>query len=83
VLLHAVGGNRTFAQLGAGCVMMDDLSPDAIASGLRRMFALRAGERDALGRQSRRCYEAHLTPAHLRDRHAALYATAAEPVGAR
>ena len=83
VLLHAVGGNRTFAQLGAGCVMMDDLSPDAIAGGLRRMFALRAGERDALGRQSRRCYEAHLTPAHLWDRHAALYDTAAEPVGAR
>ena len=74
LLMHAVGGNKTFRQLGAGCVMIDDLAPDTVASGLRTMFTLPAGDRDALGRASRACYERHLTLAHFWRGHSDLYA---------
>jgi len=74
LLLHAVGGNKTFERLGAGCVMIADLEPDTVARGLRAMFALPAGEREALGRASRACYERHLTLAHFWQGHSDLYA---------
>lgn len=73
LLLHATGGNRTFAGLGAGAVMIDSLDPDVVAAGLTTMFRLPADERARLRAASRACYERHLTPRHLRDRHIALY----------
>lgn len=73
LLLHATGGNRTFRDLGAGCVMIPDLAPGTVARGLAEMLALPPERRDELGRASRACYEAHLTPAHLWDRHLDLY----------
>ena len=78
LLLHSTGGNRTFRDLGAGCGMIPDLSPGSIAAGLASLLGLTARERDALGRASRACYEAHLTPARLWDRHLDLYDRAAE-----
>jgi len=74
LLMHEVGGNKTFRRLGAGCVMIDDLEPDTVARGLRAMFALPAGEREALGLASRACYERHLTLAHFWRGHSDLYA---------
>lgn len=76
LLMHAVGGNKTFKQLGAGCVMIDDIAPETIARGLRTMFASSAGDRDALGRASHACYERHLTLAHFWRGHSDLYACA-------
>ncbi|MFP5378371.1 MAG: glycosyltransferase [Vicinamibacteria bacterium] len=73
LLLHATGGNRTFAGLGAGAVMIESLDPDVVAAGLTTMFRLPADERARLGTASRACYERHLTPRHLRDRHVAIY----------
>lgn len=78
LLLHDTGGNRTFRDLGAGCGMIPDLAPDSIAAGLAALLGLTARERDALGRASRACYEAHLTPAHLWERHLDLYDRAGE-----
>ena len=69
VLMHATGGNRTFHMLGAGAVMLQDLAPRTVADGLARMFAFDSSELESLGGQSRSCYDAHLTPRHLRDRH--------------
>lgn len=77
LLLSPVGGNLTFRDLGAGVVMLGELTPAAIADGLGRMFALDDDERRALGERSRRCYTDHLTLVHLRDRHIALYEEAA------
>ena len=76
LLLHDTGGNRTFRALGAGCVMIADLDPATVGDGLRGMFGLSAEERQALGDQSRRCYDHHLTLEHFWRRHAALYAHA-------
>ncbi|MFI5366838.1 MAG: glycosyltransferase family 4 protein [Candidatus Binatia bacterium] len=73
LLLHAVGGNLTFHNLGAGCVMLPNLEPPTVAAGLTQMFSLSPQRRQALGRASRACYEAHLTPAHLCERHQQLY----------
>jgi hypothetical protein len=38
------------------------------------------GERQALGRRSRACYDTHLTLRHLRDRHVAAYDAALTPL---
>ena len=78
LLLHAVGGNRAFARLGAGCVMVDDLQPDTIARGLAQMAALDAEALRTLGARSRACWEGQLTPRHMWDRHLALYDEAAQ-----
>jgi glycosyltransferase involved in cell wall biosynthesis len=79
LLLHAVGGNRAFARIGAGCVMVDDLRPDTLARGLADMAALDAKSLRALGERSRACWERQLTPRHMWDRHLALYDEAAQP----
>jgi glycosyltransferase involved in cell wall biosynthesis len=73
LLLHAVGGNRAFARLGAGCVMLDDLQPGTIAGGLAMMASMEQARLAQLGRQSRTCWEAHLTPRGMWERHLALY----------
>jgi hypothetical protein len=77
-----VGGNRRLRELGAGCLMFEDLTPEAVAAGLLRVFQMSDRERQALGRQSRACYEAHLTLRHLRDRHVAAYDAAPAAVTA-
>ena len=73
LLLHAVGGNRAFERLGAGCMMLRDLAPATIASGLTHMASLEQSNLLALGRQSRGCWERQLTPRHMWERHLALY----------
>jgi glycosyltransferase involved in cell wall biosynthesis len=80
LLLHAVGGNRAFERLGAGCMMLRDLQPTTIADGLTRMASLEEPMLLALGRQSRECWERQLTPRHMWERHLALY-DAAESAG--
>ena len=77
MLLHATGGNLRFQQLGLGCVMLADLAPATVASGLRDLFTMTATRLAALGAASRRCYEQHLTPEHLWRGHAVLYDRAA------
>jgi hypothetical protein len=72
-VLSPVGGNRAFRDLGAGCVMLDELSPEAVARGLVRAFQMTGAERGTLGRKSHACYQGHLTLRHLRDRHVAAY----------
>jgi glycosyltransferase involved in cell wall biosynthesis len=73
MLLHATGGNLRFQQLGLGCVMLPDLEPATIISGLRDFFTMTGARRAELGDASRRCYERHLTPEHLWRGHTALY----------
>ena len=73
LLLHQTGGNVAFARLGVGCVLIDELSAEAIGRGLETMFSQSPASREQLGRDSRTCYERHFTPRHLRDRHIALY----------
>lgn len=73
LLLHAVGGNRAFERLGAGCVMLNDLQPDTIARGLAHLATLDEQSLRALGNGSRACWEHQLTPRHMWDRHLALY----------
>ena len=73
LLLHAVGGNRAFDRLGAGCVMLNDLRPDTIAAGLMRLATLDEQSLRALGGKSRACWEEQLTPRHMWDRHLELY----------
>lgn len=77
MLLHATGGNRRFAQLGVGCVLIDDVAPETIARGLSDLFTMPAAGRAALSGASRACYARHLQPAHLLERHLALYDRAA------
>ncbi len=72
LLLHATGGNKTFRDLGAGAEMLADLDRATIAAGLARVFAMSDPERATLAAASRRCYDAHLTRAHLWARHQAL-----------
>jgi glycosyltransferase involved in cell wall biosynthesis len=74
LMLHATGGNKTFARLGAGAVMLKNLDPSSIAGGLTACFQMSAGQRAELERASRACYDAHTTLRHLRDRHVALCA---------
>ena len=76
LLLHAVGGNKTFRTLGAGCVMLNDLEVSTVAAGLRDIFTMEADQLRRLGEASQACYAAHLTPAHLWERHLQLYNTA-------
>jgi glycosyltransferase involved in cell wall biosynthesis len=76
LLLHATGGNKTFARLGAGVVTLADVNPATIARGLTACFEMSAVRRDELERDSRACYDAHTTLRHFRDRHAAAYAAA-------
>jgi glycosyltransferase involved in cell wall biosynthesis len=73
LLLHAVGGNRAFERLGAGCVMLRDLEPATIAASLTYMAALEESTLLALGRISRECWGRQLTPRHMWERHLALY----------
>lgn len=73
LLLHATGGNKTFRDLGAGCVMLPDLEPEVIAAGLEAMFTMTAAEFEAMTERSRQCYESFLTPAHMWERHQMLY----------
>jgi glycosyltransferase involved in cell wall biosynthesis len=73
MLLHTVGGNKTFRDLGLGCRMLDELTPVAVAAALQAMFALRPIEFEALGRKSLACYESHLTPLAMWNRHLNLY----------
>jgi hypothetical protein len=72
-MLHAVGGNRAFDRIGAGCVMLRDLEPRVIAECLTTMARLDAAELADLGRKSRACWERELTPTHMWERHLALY----------
>lgn len=72
LLLHDVGGNKTFKALGAGAEMVADLEPATIAAGLSRMFAASAVTLGALATRSRDCYLTHLTRRHLWSRHAAI-----------
>jgi glycosyltransferase involved in cell wall biosynthesis len=83
LLLTPVGGNLAFEGLGAGAVMLDAVEPAAIAAGLRAVFDMAPAARAALGARSRACYETHLTPRHLRQRHVDLYDAAAATTGAR
>ena len=76
LLLHAIGGNKTFRDLGAGCVCVPDLSPETIADGLVTMFGLSHDQLHVLGRASRNCYEAHLTSERMWERHLRLYEAA-------
>jgi glycosyltransferase involved in cell wall biosynthesis len=73
MLLHATGGNLRFQQLGLGCRMLADIAPATIAEGLADLFTMNEAARHDLGAASRRCYEQHLTPAHLWSRHVELY----------
>lgn len=81
LLLHRVGGNKTFQALGAGAVMLADLAPRTIAAGLEAMFSMKQDQMKALGERSRQCYLAHLTSDRLWARHVELYQEAASLVG--
>ena len=72
-LLHAVGGNKTLCELGAGCQMFEDLSPRSVADALATMFTKTRDELVSLGRSSRECYEQHLTAERMWRRHLVLY----------
>jgi glycosyltransferase involved in cell wall biosynthesis len=73
LMLHAVGGNRAFERIGAGCVMLEDLEPPTIAECLTDIAAFSAATLVTLGQQSRACWETQLTPRHMWERHLALY----------
>lgn len=76
LLLHGTGGNRSFAELGAGCRSFSGLEPETIARELDAMFALSSPELAQLGADSLRCWREHLTPDRWWQRHAELYADA-------
>jgi glycosyltransferase involved in cell wall biosynthesis len=80
LLMHDVGGNKTFRTLGAGAEMVGDLEAATIASGLTRMFAAGPVSLGALATRSRDCYLAHLTRAHLWSRHADVMSAERTPV---
>ena len=73
MLLHATGGNLTFQRLGAGAVMLEELTPATVARGLEDCFAMSDDRRAALRRASRRCYDEHLTLEHFWREHTSLY----------
>ena len=83
LLMHATGGNRAFARLGAGCDMLADLESQTIAEGLERMFTAPPAVLNALGARSRACYDAHLTLDAFGRAHEQLYATAQSTVAVR
>jgi hypothetical protein len=53
--------------------MLRDLGPRSITECLTAMARLDAAELADLGRKSRVCWERELTPAHMWERHLALY----------
>jgi glycosyltransferase involved in cell wall biosynthesis len=73
LLLHSVGGNRAFARLGAGCVMIADLQPATIAAGLLEMASIDRQTLESLGARSRACWERELTPVRMWRRHLDFY----------
>jgi glycosyltransferase involved in cell wall biosynthesis len=73
LLLHAVGGNKALARLGAGCRLLELLTPEALAEGLVEMFSMSREALAAEGRKSRECYERHLTAKAMWHRHIELY----------
>jgi glycosyltransferase involved in cell wall biosynthesis len=77
LVLHAVGGNKAFRRLGAGCLMFDDIAPQTVAAALNCFFSLGEQERTNLGAASRRCWEEHLSPRRFIANHFALYDVAA------
>ena len=76
-LLHAVGGNETLRDLGAGCETFAELTPTSVASALTTMFTKSRDELERLGRSSRECYQLHLTAERMWRRHLELYDRAA------
>lgn len=76
-LLHAVGGNEALRGLGAGCEMISELTPTSVARGLTTMFTKTGDELDRMGRNSRECYQRHLTADLMWRRHLELYDRAA------
>lgn len=73
LLLHAVGGNKALARLGAGCRLFEPLTPEALARALEEMFSTSPETLAALGNESRQCYEWHLTAEAMWQRHLELY----------
>lgn len=73
LLLHAVGGNKALAGLGAGCRLFEPLTPVALAKGLIEMFSMSPDTLVAHGAKSRECYERHLTAKAMWLRHLELY----------
>ncbi len=73
LLLHAVGGNKALARLGAGCRLFEPLTPEALAKGLIEMFSMSRDTFAAQGLKSRECYERHLTAKAMWRRHVELY----------
>jgi glycosyltransferase involved in cell wall biosynthesis len=73
LLMHRTGGNKTFARLGAGALIIDDIAPATIARALTRFFTTDAEARRLMGRASRAAYDNHTTLRQLRDRHISLY----------
>jgi glycosyltransferase involved in cell wall biosynthesis len=73
LLLHAVGGNKTLAHLGAGCHLFEPLTPESLAEALAAMFSMSPESAIALGAKSRECFERHLTAKAMWLRHLELY----------
>jgi glycosyltransferase involved in cell wall biosynthesis len=73
LLLHAVGGNKALARLGAGVRLFEALSPEALAVALAQMFDTSRETLSALGRASRDCYLRNLTAEAMWQRHLELY----------
>lgn len=73
LLLHAVGGNKALARLGASCRLFEPLRPEAVAKGLVEMFSMSRDALAAQGFKSRECYERHLTARAMWLRHLELY----------
>jgi glycosyltransferase involved in cell wall biosynthesis len=73
LLLHAVGGNKALARLGAGCRLFEPLSPETLATALTEMFSMSREALEALGARSRECYSRHLTAKAMWLRHLELY----------
>ncbi len=73
LLLHAVGGNKALARLGAGCRLYEPLEPKELATALVEMFSTSREVLSGLGARSRECYERHLTANAMWRRHLELY----------
>lgn len=73
LLLHAVGGNKTIARLGAGCRLFTELTPETLARALSSTFSMGREELRLLGERSRSCYLRELTAEKMWRRHLELY----------
>ncbi len=73
LLLHAVGGNKALARLGAGCRLYEPLEAKELATVLGEMFSTSREALAALGARSRECYERHLTAKAMWHRHLEMY----------